>query len=418
MVGRGRRLDSGDGKSPGADTLLRDVLPELERRMVGDFPERMREWQAAAAQAKAAEEQWQTEVRDARKRQEPPPMPPEAMTTPPEPLKPRLRQHDVTIERIATLLAGAAPKGVLIHRDELAGWVLGMNSYNDAGRAFWIEAYGGRPYRVERQRQEAIEIPRMAVAVIGSIQPDKIAELTQQRDDGLLARFLWAWPDPVPFRLGRATPNTAWAIDALDRLRELELRLTDPPQPIYVALDRLGQELIKEFGRAMQMRRDASGGMLRSAYGKARGQALRLALVFEYLWWCAHDGFSPPPSAITPAALTAAIRLIGEYFLPMAERTYGDAAAPTADRNAATLAGWIVKNHAEEVHVRNMQRKVRLPGLVTADDIHAAAHVLVEAGWLHAPSPGDNHGRTRFAYRVDRRLWPLIARHTHDFDSL
>jgi hypothetical protein len=39
--------DSGTGKSPGADCLLRDVLPEIERRMVGDFTDRLREWQAA-----------------------------------------------------------------------------------------------------------------------------------------------------------------------------------------------------------------------------------------------------------------------------------------------------------------------------------------------------------------------------------
>ncbi len=36
---------------------------------------------------------------------------------------------------------------------ELAGWIAGMNSYNDAGRAFWVEAYGGRPYRVERVKR-------------------------------------------------------------------------------------------------------------------------------------------------------------------------------------------------------------------------------------------------------------------------
>ena len=39
--------DSGDGKSPGADTLFRHVLPELERRMAADFPDQHREWQAA-----------------------------------------------------------------------------------------------------------------------------------------------------------------------------------------------------------------------------------------------------------------------------------------------------------------------------------------------------------------------------------
>ena len=113
----------------------------------------------------------------------------------------------MTIERVATLLATAAPKGLLIVRDELAGWITGMNAYNDAGRAFWIEAFGGRPYRVERQKHpEPIIVPRLAVSVFGGVQPDRLGPLMREADDGLLARILWAWPDPIPFRLRAARP--------------------------------------------------------------------------------------------------------------------------------------------------------------------------------------------------------------------
>jgi Protein of unknown function (DUF3987) len=108
----------------------------------------------------------------------------------------------------------------MIERDELAGWIQGMGSYNPAGRAFWIEAYGGRPYRVERQKHpEPIEIPRLAVSVYGGTQPDKLALLMREADDGLLGRILWVWPEPILFRLGRQAPRAEWAIDALDRLR-------------------------------------------------------------------------------------------------------------------------------------------------------------------------------------------------------
>ena len=152
-------------EKPGADCLLRDVLPEIERRMLADFPDRLREWHVAAELAKAATETWQNEVRAAQKQGKAPPLPPPQ--TGPEPQAPRLRQNDVTIERVATLLATAAPKGLLIVRDELAGWITGMNAYNDAGRAFWIEAFGGRPYRVERQKHpEPIIVPRLAVSVL------------------------------------------------------------------------------------------------------------------------------------------------------------------------------------------------------------------------------------------------------------
>jgi len=57
--------DSGNGKSPGADCLMREVLPEIERRMLADFPDRLCEWRAAAEFAKAARERWLKEVRGA-----------------------------------------------------------------------------------------------------------------------------------------------------------------------------------------------------------------------------------------------------------------------------------------------------------------------------------------------------------------
>jgi hypothetical protein len=70
--------DSGTGKSPGADTLLRDVLPELERRMLGDFPDRLAQWRIAAETHAVAAERWKAEVRTAGKSGTPPPLPPAA----------------------------------------------------------------------------------------------------------------------------------------------------------------------------------------------------------------------------------------------------------------------------------------------------------------------------------------------------
>ena len=400
--------DSGVGKSPGADCLLRDVLPEIERRMLADFPDRLREWHVAAELAKAATETWQKEVRTAQKQGKAPPLPPPQ--TGPEPQAPRLRQNDVTIERVATLLATAAPKGLLIVRDELAGWITGMNAYNDAGRAFWIEAFGGRPYRVERQKHpEPIIVPRLAVSVFGGVQPDRLGPLMREADDGLLARILWAWPDPIPFRLSRRAPNSAWAIEAFDRLRWLDLQPGDPSQPIMVPLADEALPLMEEFGQSIQDRQDTAGGLMRSALGKARGLALRLSLVLELLWWCSQEGMAPAPAQISARAFIAAAHLLDDYFLPMADRVYGDAAASPRDRDAATLARWIIRQREQEerpseVSVRHLQRDVRLPGLTTAEIIHSAAGTLVEADWLANPPRGIGH-RGRSAYPINPRVW-------------
>jgi Protein of unknown function (DUF3987) len=134
--------DSGDGKSPGADSLFRHVLPELERRMCVDFPDQLREWKAAAEAHAAAMESWKTDVRKAKQDKQPPSLPP-SDDLPVEPQSPRLRQNDVTIERVATLLATAAPKGLLMVRDELAGFLLGMSAYHDAARPFLARSIWG-----------------------------------------------------------------------------------------------------------------------------------------------------------------------------------------------------------------------------------------------------------------------------------
>jgi uncharacterized protein DUF3987 len=263
--------DSGNGKSPGADCLLRDVLPEIERKMVADFPERLLEWRVSQEFRKAAEERWRDEVRAAEKRGAPAPLPPIATAAASEPQSPRLRQTDVTIERVAT----AAPKGLLIVRDELAGWIDGMSNYNLSGREFWVEAYGGRPYRVERQKYpEPIEIPRLAVAVYGTTQPDKLALLMQGPDDGLFARVLWSWPEAIPFRLGMQAPGAEFAIRALDRLRELDLQQGDRSSPIMVPLSDEARRMIEIFGGEMQQQQAQSGWLLRSAIGKARGRII------------------------------------------------------------------------------------------------------------------------------------------------
>ena len=81
---------------------------------------------------------------------------------PPEPQAPRLRQRDTTIERVATLLAAAAPKGLLIDRDEFAGWIDGMTAYNDAS---------GREVAVWRGASDATNRWQRAVCF-----PSKVSE--------------------------------------------------------------------------------------------------------------------------------------------------------------------------------------------------------------------------------------------------
>src|SRR5205823_6721595 len=180
------------------------------------------------------------------------------------------------------------------------------------------------------------------------------------------------WPEPIPFRLGWQTPRTTWAVAALDRLREIDLRPGNPPNPLTVPLSVEAQFSLERLAQDMQARQRDAAPLLRSALGKARGQALRLSLVLELLWWCSEEGVAPPPSRVGPRAFAAAEVLMTEYFIPMVARGYDDAQPGARERNAAVLARWIVRNWPQELYPRHLQRDVRLPGMRTAEQIRDA----------------------------------------------
>jgi hypothetical protein len=128
----------------------------------------------------------------------PPPRPAEADAGP-APHVPRLAVNDASIERLC-VIGERQPRGVLQVRDELAGWLESMQRYaNGSDRPFWLKAYGGRAFTVERMGRQPLTIPRLSIGVVGSIQPDRLKSLLFTTDhDGLAARFLPVRPEPVP----------------------------------------------------------------------------------------------------------------------------------------------------------------------------------------------------------------------------
>jgi hypothetical protein len=147
-------------------------------------------------------------------------------------------------------------------------------------------------------------------------------------------------------------------------------------------------------------------GPLAGLLGKAPGHVARLSLILEHLWWSGTSALSMPPSTIGAEAVSAALALVVDYFHPMCERVYGDAAVPESDRLAATLAKWILKTRPTVINARNLRRSAGLPGLRETEKVKAAITALVEADWL-LPAParaGSAAGRTRDDFAVNPRL--------------
>lgn len=400
--------DPSSGKSPGADPVMR-ILANLEEQMGADHPTCRRRWETDREGARARKSQWLGEVKDAAKLGNPPPPIPADADDPPEPVRPRVRATDATLDKLSVMLAGL-PKGLLYTRDELAGWIGSFDRYSGGGdRAFWIEAYGGRSYTVDRVKHpEPLHIPHLSVAIFGGMQPDRLSALTNDADDGLLPRFLFAWPEKAPYRRPERHADQEAGLRALSRLAGLSLEpdASGITRPVPVALTHDATDVLHEV--IADMRSREAGGMLAGAIGKASGHVLRLALVLEFLWWCG-EPCAPQPTSISAAAVQTAAALMETYFLPMAERAFGDAGAAPAERNAATLAKWIVRERLSVVNVRAVRDSARLQGLREAPAIKDACMRLVDAAWLFEPvRDASTGGRPREDYRVNPALWPAL----------
>jgi hypothetical protein len=157
--------DPSAGKGPALDPCT-SMLRTLEQEAIEATREERLAHEEMVLQARAAKEHWQQQFKTAVQKNEPlPQRPVEAIE--PEPIAlPRIMVGDTTPEALAGLLK-ANPKGLLLQRDELAGWLGSFGRYSSSGngeRAFWIEAYGGRPYTIDRKNNpEPTMIPRLSV---------------------------------------------------------------------------------------------------------------------------------------------------------------------------------------------------------------------------------------------------------------
>jgi hypothetical protein len=391
------------GKSPAID-VVHGLVQHAEDRMASGFDDLLCNYQTRKLIAETKREVWETKAAESVKSGYPPPSMPAEAADPIPPVRPRIRVADATTEKLGAL-AAALPRGLLLHRDELSGWLGGFDRYGGGGsdRAFAIEMYGGRSYRVDRMKNpEATFIRHLSVGVLGGIQPDKLSAAISGPDDGLPSRFLWAWPDKAPlFSLARKIASDADAQNAFAALTQLSMGSDEfgNPEPIRVRLSPEAENALEEFAHDMDVRSNDATGLFAGTLGKARGHVLRLSLVIEYLWWC-EDPSGKEPEQISVHAVNAAAALMESYFIPMAERVYGDAAIPAADRAAMVLIKYLRKSGLSRFNARMARREIG-GALRNPSTMEAACETLVDAGLIRALPKQDGPGRKPLNFEVN-----------------
>jgi putative DNA primase/helicase len=395
--------DPSANKSPALDATTRP-LSRIELDYADDHREAMRDYDAQCERAKHELAAWQDDVKQAQKEKLGTPPKPDAAIFPEEPERRRLKVVDATQEAMGPILAGN-PCGTLHFRDELSGWISSFDRYATGGREFWLEAYGGRPFVIDRKGSKTpLHIPFNGVSVLGGIQPEKLSDcLLGSTDDGLVARFLWAWPDPKEFGrptkvadrerledIYRAIDGLAWGVGKEGERAPIKLRLETTAVDLFV-----------EWGRENDRRIEDAGSLYKGFCGKLKGGVLRLSLLAEYLKWAVNGG--PEPTQISTETVATVVDFVDNYAKPTAMRVFGDAALPEVERNAATLARHILRTKPRKINARAIRREASLPGLREAAKVNEAIAHLVEADWLTPAGQrnGDTPGRQSSDFTVN-----------------
>jgi hypothetical protein len=315
---------------------------------------------------------------------------------PEEPLVRRYKTEDATVEKLAEILL-ENPRGILVHRDELSGWLRSLDKQGREGdRSFYLESWNGTgSFDVDRIGRGSLHVPALCLSILGSIQPGPLSTYVYQAtqgekgDDGLLQRFqVLVWPDPpASWRNVDRWPD----VEAKNRAYEVFKRLDDLDSEDFGASggDEVGIPAVRFTDEAQEVFdkwRDELEGRLRTAelppaleshLAKYRSLMPSLALIFQLIEYV--DGTGDGGAVGLRPALQAAAWC--EYLETHAARLYSSAENPAMEGARALLDRILKGEVCNGDPTRSVYRK-HWAKLSTPEEVNSACGVLEEFGWL------------------------------------
>jgi len=274
---------SGTSKTPGLDAV-RKPLRLIDEGRQDKIQEMRRRHETKVESAKMAEANWKAALKDAIDSNSAPPEKPPEATTPIEFATPRLYLSSVTIERVPALLQ-STPRGLLCIYDELASFLLNMRRYsNGEDDSFWLEAWNGGPYTVERQKGSC-RVDHLLVGITGGLQPDVLSSAFDGDHNGMYACFCFGWPKEPSYRplSDEVTEIEPAIVNALTRLIDLPSEGEFAHRTIPFSWD--ARKRFEEFRRYIDDEKKRLDGRERDWLAKGPAHVVRLAGTLTYLEW-------------------------------------------------------------------------------------------------------------------------------------
>lgn len=313
-----------------------------------------------------------------------------------EPIKPESPNRitycvsDVTVEALAPLFS-ENPRGFLLHRGEIAGWIGDFDKYKSGGggsdEQHFLSMYNASAIQVHRKgTQKDIFVPQAALSITGGIQPGILKRVMsdRQKQSGFLARFLLAYPE----RKVKEFPGSDISESQLNGMKDLFacLGCLEPASteggatvPVSVPMSEAALNEYKAFFNDNALETSCLQDEYSAAWSKLEEIPIRLALIFH----CVENTTAFQESRkISAATMKAAIK-VTEWFKKEVMRVYAlfqvDLANSERDRLTEKRIAWIEKRGGV-VTFREVQQGNR--------DLNSAVKTEAELEYLESQGYG------------------------------
>lgn len=329
----------------------------------------------------------------------------------------RFTTSDATIEKLGLLL-NENPRGLLVVRDELTGWLKGLDREDRAqDRAFYLESWNGTGgFTVDRIGRGTLHVEALSLSVVGGIQPGRLSTYVrgaiggEEDADGLLQRFqVLVWPDDFGDWRGvdrwpeKEARDRAFRIfDRLANLDACDFGAEEPEEDLpFLRFAPDSQALFIEWRHDLERRIRSEEVKAAPAFeahlAKYRSLFPKLALIVHMV--DVADGARPGPVTLKAAQLAAAWT---EFLESHARKVYAEELAGGVSA-AHALAEKITRGKVVDgMAVRDIGRR-EWSGLRTSGRVFEAAEALEGLGWLRVETV-DTGGRPSDVLRLHEKF--------------
>lgn len=377
--------ESGTHKTPAFKAAMSPIR-KVQAEAFKEHDVARAEWEADHLRYEAELTAWK---RDAVKRR---PDDGYSVAPPEKPIPPAARRFvvsDTTTEALAPILLDN-PRGVLLARDELAGWIGSFDRYSKAGRGgadapHYLSMHNGEAMTIDRKTgiPPTIHVPSASVSITGGIQPGILARALGQEhhESGLLARMLFAMP---PHRVKQWTE--AEVSEQLEAAVEAVFArlfgLTAEPdgkggeRPRLVRFTEDGKRAWVQFYNEHAREQAEFSGDEAAAWSKLEGYAARLALVIHLVRWAGNDPTLGDPTLVDAESVRAGV-VLARWFANEARRVYSVLSESDDERDARRLVE-LIQRRGGSVSGRELVQASR--AYRTVADAESVLSALVDVG--------------------------------------